>query len=129
MGLPDGDRIVALYRVGASPRVSRAKLQPCIQLQTAGNQKPSRKKCAADFRRFMVWLRINTLRGPGLPSMGLEHFGEESAIRSGLNGRICEVSAAALFAALRDFGQGRPHHKPPYSSTIPSDTGRLPMYN
>jgi hypothetical protein len=44
----------------------------------------------------MVWLRINSLRVPGLPGMGLEHFGEGSAIRSGLNGRIWEVSAASF---------------------------------
>jgi hypothetical protein len=77
----------------------------------------------------MVWLRINSLRVPGLPGMGLEHFGEGSAIRSGLNGRIWEVSAAALFASLRDLGTDASHYKPAYSLTIPFDTSRLPTYN
>ena len=75
----------------------------------------------------MVWLRINSLRVPGFPGMGLEHFGERSAIRCGLNGPICEVSAAAFL--VRAQGIWAPHGKPPYSLAIPLDTERLPTYN
>jgi hypothetical protein len=78
----------------------------------------------------MVWLRINSLRVPGLPGVGLEHFGEVSANRSGPNGPFCEVSAAAFFGARsRNMGTGAPHDKPPYSLAIPFDTERLPTYN
>jgi hypothetical protein len=69
---------------------------------TNASAMPPRKNCAAEFRKFVVWLRIIGSASRVYPATRLQHFGGNCGGGADLKGK---------------------HHKPPYSSLIPFDIG------